>query len=60
LFFSGKILIIMEKFRVFLDNLGIRAKMWNFLFKKWRRGEENFNHKKKISPLPHEKMFRRR
>jgi hypothetical protein len=59
LFFSGKILIIMEKFRVFLDNLGIRAKMWNVLFKKWRRGEENFNHKKKLAPPP-KKMFRRR
>jgi hypothetical protein len=42
----------MEKFRVFLDNLGIRAKMWNVLFKKWRRGEENFNHKKKLAPPP--------
>ena len=40
----------MEKFRLFLDNLGIRAKMWNFMFEKWRRGEENLNHKKKLAP----------
>ena len=32
--FSGKILIIKEKFRVFLENLGIRGKICNMLFKK--------------------------
>jgi hypothetical protein len=30
--FSGKILIIKEKFRVFLENLGIRGKICNILF----------------------------
>ena len=32
--FSGNILIIKEKFRVFLENLGIRGKICNILFKK--------------------------
>ena len=37
--FSGKILIIKEKFRVFLENLGIRGKICNILFKKCRSGK---------------------
>ena len=30
--FSGKILVIKEKFRVFLENLGIRGKICNIFF----------------------------
>jgi hypothetical protein len=33
--FSGNILIIKEKFRGFFENLGIRGKICNILFKKW-------------------------
>ena len=36
---SGKNLIIKEKFRVFLENLGIRGKNCNILFKKCMSGK---------------------
>ena len=37
--FSGKTLINKEKFRVFLENLGIRGKICNILFKKCMLGK---------------------
>ena len=37
--FSGKILIIKEKFRVFLENFGIRGKISNILFRERMSGK---------------------